>query len=454
MALTNLSSVHNEPACEHNQAKSERERKAGCPKPQPGNVAGGCAFDGAMITLVPVADVAHVVHGPIGCCGNSWDSRGSLSSGPDLYRRGFTTDLAEHDIVFGGEGKLQATIAQVIDRHDPPAVFVYTTCVPALIGDDVDGVCRAAAAETGRPVIPIHAPGFVGSKSLGNRIAGQALLDQVIGTAEPPDTTPTDICLVGEYNIAGELWEVLPLLDRLGIRVLSTISGDGRYANLTWAHRARATMVVCSKALVNVARGMEERYGIPWFEGSFYGVRATSDALRQIAGILGDPDLGRRTEELIEAEEAAARAALAPWRERLMGKRAVLYTGGVKSWSVVSALQDVGVEVVATGVTKSTDGDVERIRDLLGADAELIEQGNPAGLIDLVRRNRADILIAGGRNQYTAIKARVPFLDINQEREVGYAGYRGAVELARQVDLAITNPVWGHVRRPAPWEAS
>jgi nitrogenase molybdenum-cofactor synthesis protein NifE len=452
MAVTDLPTVLDEPACDHNRSKSSRERRAGCPKPEPGAVAGGCAFDGAMITLVPVADVAHVVHGPIGCSGNSWDGRGSLSSGPDLYRRGLTTDLTGHEVVFGGERKLRATLLDVIRRFRPPAAFVYVTCVPALIGDDVDAVCREVAAETGVAVVPVHVPGFIGSKSLGNRIAGKALLDHVIGTREPPDTTRFDICLVGEYNIAGELWDVLPLLDQLGVRVLSRISGDGRYDDLTWAHRSRATMVVCSKALVNVARGMEERYGIPWFEGSFYGVRATSDALRRIATLLGDPDLAERTEQVIATEEAAADTALAPWRERLDGKRAVLYTGGVKSWSVVSALQDVGVEVVATGVTKSTDGDVERIHDLLGTDAHLIEAGNPAGLMDLVRDHRADILIAGGRNQYTAIKNRVPFLDINQEREVGYAGYVGAVELARRVMGAITNPVWERVRRPAPWD--
>ena len=38
-----------------------------------------CAFDGAMIVLQPIADAAHIVHGPIACCGNSWEGRGSLS---------------------------------------------------------------------------------------------------------------------------------------------------------------------------------------------------------------------------------------------------------------------------------------------------------------------------------------------------------------------------------------
>jgi nitrogenase molybdenum-iron protein alpha/beta subunit len=32
--------------------------------------------------------------------------------------------------------------------------------------------------------------------------------------------------LIGEYNIAGDLWGMQPLFDRLGIRILSCISGD------------------------------------------------------------------------------------------------------------------------------------------------------------------------------------------------------------------------------------
>ena len=51
------------------------------------------------------------------------------------------------------------------------------------------------------------------------------------------------------------------------------------------------------------------------------------------------------------------------------------------------------------------------------------------------------------------MKARIPFLDINQEREFGYAGYAGMVELARQLALSMESPVWAAVRKPAPWAA-
>jgi nitrogenase molybdenum-cofactor synthesis protein NifE len=135
----------------------------------------------------------------------------------------------------------------------------------------------------------------------------------------------------------------------------------------------------------------------------------------------------------------------------LQGRKVLLYTGGVKSWSVIAALQDLGMQVVATGTKKSTEEDKARIRELMGQEAVMIEDGNPRALIDLVRENNVDVLIAGGRNMYTALKARIPFLDINQEREFGYAGYTGMVELARQLVLTIESPIWQQVRAPAPW---
>ncbi len=431
---------------------------------QAGATAGGCAFDGAQIALLPIADVAHIVHGSIACAGSSWDNRGTRSSGPRTFRIGMTTDLTEQDVIMGrGEKRLFHSIKQAIDSHSPAAVFVYNTCVPALIGDDIEAVCKAAAERWGTPVVPVDCAGFYGTKNLGNRIAGEAMVKYVCGTREPDPLPPAaaeaghkihDIALVGEYNIAGELWHVLPLLDELGLRVLCTLSGDARVREVQTMHRSKANMMVCSKAMVNVARKLKESFETPWFEGSFYGVRDVSQALRDFARLIDDADLTQRTEALIAREEAKIAEQLAPWRERLAGKRVLLYTGGVKSWSVIAALQDLGMEVVATGTRKSTEEDKARIRELMGEDAVMLEEGNPRALIDRVREQKVDVLIAGGRNMYTALKARIPFLDINQEREFGYAGYVGMVELARQLALTIESPIWQSVRQPAPWRTT
>ena len=128
-----------------------------------------------------------------------------------------------------------------LSRGDsPPAVFVYSTCVTALIGDDIDAVCRHASGKLGLPVVPVNAPGFVGAKNLGNKLAGEALLDHVIGTLEPEIETPFDVNILGEYNLSGELWQVKPLLERLGIRLQACITGDARYREVAASHRARS----------------------------------------------------------------------------------------------------------------------------------------------------------------------------------------------------------------------
>lgn len=456
MKQKDIAALLDEPACSHN-----KKSKSGCAKPKPGSAAGGCAFDGAQIALLPIADVAHIVHGPIACAGSSWDNRGTRSSGPRLYRIGMTTDLTEQDVIMGrGEKRLFHAVKQAVDDYAPAAVFVYNTCVPALVGDDVEAVCKAATERCGVPVVPVDAAGFYGTKNLGNRIAGEAMVKYVCGTREPEAATPLpgnipvyDVNLVGEYNIAGELWHVLPLLDELGIRVLCTLSGDARFHEVQTMHRAKVNMMVCSKAMINVARKLEDSFGTPWFEGSFYGVQDMNNALRDFARLIGDGDLIARTENLIAREQSRIDKALEPWRERLRGKKVLLYTGGVKSWSIISALQDLGMTVVATGTKKSTEEDKARIRELMGEDAKMIEDGNPRALINIVRENQVDVLIAGGRNMYTALKARIPFLDINQERDFGYEGYQGMVELARQLALTLESPVWEAVRRPAPWYA-
>ena len=454
MTTGKINELLTQPGCEHNHKKDGKGKNKACQQQaQPGAAQGGCAFDGASIALVPIADVAHLVHGPIACAGNSWGSRGSLSSGPMLYKMGFTTDLSENDIIFGGEKKLYKAIRDVKERYQPAAIFVYLTCVTALIGDDLEAVCRTASEKFEIPVVPVSSPGFVGSKNLGNRIGGEALLEYVVGTEEPEYTTPYDINLIGEYNIAGELWGVLPLLEKVGIRVLSKITGDARYREVAYAHRAKLNVLICSKALINMAHKMEERYGIPYIEASIYGVEDMNNLLRAIARQLGDADLKARVEELIAIETAKLDVALAPYRERLQDKRVVLYTGGVKSWSIISAAKDLGMNVVATSTKKSTEEDKARIKNLLGKDGIMLQKGNAQELLKTIAKTKADMLIAGGRNQYTALKARIPFLDINQERHHPYAGYLGTVEMAKELDEALHSPIWGQVRREAPWES-
>jgi nitrogenase molybdenum-cofactor synthesis protein NifE len=437
-----------ESACDHNKT-----RKVACNSTTPGATTGGCAFEGSQISLFPYADAVHLVHGPITCIGASWETRTTKTSYPgrDFTQMGFTTGISTKDVVFGGEEKLMKSIDYIMAHYTPEAVFVYSTCVTALIGDDIDAVCKHAANKYQLSVVPVHAPGFVGGKNLGSRLGGEAALMHLIGTKEPEFSTPFDINLIGEYNVTGDMWQYSPFLEELGIRVLSTLSGDGRVSAIRTAHRAKLNVIVCAKSLISLTRKMEEKYGIPSISLSFYGKRDTSNGLLAIAEALGDKDLIERTKQLIAREEAKLETKLKPYREVFKGKKAVLNTGGNKSWSIASALQDLGIEVVATAVKKATEADRKKAREYLGENGVLMM--NPgAEQAKVIDERGAHLLLAGGRSLYTAIKKGIAFADVNQEKKKSYGGYDGLLNLAEDLKNAVESPVFKNVSRRAPWE--
>jgi len=446
-----IKELMNESACSHNANKKKGE---GCDKPKPGLAAGGCAFDGAQISLFPYADAVHLVHGPQTCLGASWETRETLSSykGRDHTVMGFTTGITTNDVIFGGDKRLDESIDYIMEHYNPEGIFVYSTCVTALVGDDIDTTCRHASTRHGGvPIIPVHAPGFVGGKNLGSRLAGEAVLEHLIGTKEPEETTPYDINLIGDYNVTGDMWEYLPILEKIGIRVLSSLSGDGRVGSIRTAHRAKLNVIVCAKSLITLCRKMKENYGIPWISVSFYGKRDTTFAIREIVKALGDEKLIAKAEEVIAEEEAKLETKLAPYKKLFEGKKAVLNTGGNKSWSIASGLQDLGVEVVATSIRKATEEDAAKARDYLGPDGVLMK--TPASQqAQVIDDTGAHILLAGGRSLYTAIKKKISFIDVNQEKKVSYGGYDGLLNLAEDLRHAFNNPVFANVGKKAPWD--
>lgn len=406
----------------------------------------GCAFRGAKMALQPITDVAHLVHGPASCETGSWEFRPTRSSGPELHRLSLTTDMGEKDVVFGGEKRLMAAIGEVIKATNPPAVFVYQTCLPAMTGDDLRAVCQAAASRWGRPVIPVDAPGLAGSRPYGNHLAAQALLEHVVGSFEPELTTATDINLIGEFNLGGELERIRPLLSALGIRVLASLSGDGRYAEIASAHRAQASLLLCSQGMSHLAEGLERRYGIPLIQGSFHGAVNCADTLRRLADLLvrlgGPVDLPERTERLIRREQMRVEGRLQGLRQKLADKRVLLRCGGAKAWSLIETLQSAGMLVVGSTLNKASPDDRETTERLVGFPTK-----NPDDV-------EADIVLSGGGNQFEAMKQGKAWLEVNHQRDFALSGFDGGIALLERIARTLASPVWEQLASTAPWDAS
>ena len=68
-------------------------------------------------------------------------------------------------------------------KYPAKLVFVYSTCIVGVIGDDLEAVCKAASERHRIEVIPVQSSGFIGNKSAGYRAATDALFRLI----EPPD---------------------------------------------------------------------------------------------------------------------------------------------------------------------------------------------------------------------------------------------------------------------------
>jgi nitrogenase molybdenum-cofactor synthesis protein NifE len=199
-----------------------------------------------------------------------------------------------------------------------------------------------------------------------------------------------------------------------------------------------------------MARKMEEKWGIPWISVSFYGKRDTTNAIMEIVKAFNDETLSKKAAEVIAGEEALCDEKLIPYKELFRGKKAVLNTGGNKSWSFISALQDLGVDVVATAINKATEDDVEKAREYLGPEGVLMKVPS-VDQPKVIKEKGADILLAGGRSLYTALKNKIAFVDVNQEKKISYGGYDGLVNFAKDVADALNNPVFKIASKDAPW---
>jgi nitrogenase molybdenum-cofactor synthesis protein NifE len=411
-----------------------------------------CAFCGSRVVLYPIADAVHLVHGPIGCAAYTWDIRGALSSGPALHRMSFSTDLREEDVVFGGEKKLYAALSALVEEHRPKAAFVYSTCVAGIIGDDVEAVCRRVSAERGIPALAVRAEGFMGTKKDGYRAACDALLSLVeAGGPEPPyrgdpavADSPYSINVLGEFNLAGEAWIIRKYYEEMGVRVNALLTGDGRVDEVRSASRARLNVVQCSGSMSYLAKAMEERFGTPRRQVSYFGLDDAAEALYSVADFFSEePEIGRRAAALVAREAAAAESELASIRSELEGRRAAVYVGGAfKARSLVKALRLIGVSTVLVGSQTGSEEDYEDLSAICDPGTYVVDDSNPAELSRIVRETGAEIFIGGVKERPIAYKLGLGFCDHNHERKVPLAGFEGMVNFAREVRASALSPVW------------
>ena len=401
-----------------------------------------CVFCGSRVVLYPVADAVHLVHGPIGCASYTWDIRGSLSSGPELHRLSFSTDLREKHIIYGAEDTLYKSLCELIDRYSPKCAFVYSTCIIGIIGDDVSAVCRRVQKEKNIPVRPVHSEGFKGTKKDGYKAACDALFS-IIGTGSTQDISVHSINILGEFNLAGEAWIIKEYYKKMGIEVVSVMTGDGRIADIQRSHGASLNVVQCAGSMTPLAVMMKEKYRIPFIRVSYFGLEDMAEALYNVAMHFKQDIFLEKAQHIVKEEVEKILPDLTHFKKELSGKKAAIYVGGAfKAFSLVKALQLLGIDVVVAGSQTGNTENYEFLKSMLKPGSIIADDSNPSELSNFALEKKVDLFIGGVKERPMAMKLGIAFCDHNHERKIPLAGFIGMLNFAKEVYSSVMSPVW------------
>lgn len=469
----------------------------------------GCCYAGCKgVVLGPTRDIINLVHGPIGCSFYAWLTRRNQTKPPteadeNFMTYCFSTDMQDENIVFGGEKKLRKAIQEAYDLFHPKAIGVFATCPVGLIGDDIHTVTREMKEKFGDcNVFAFSCEGYKGvSQSAGHHIANNQLFKHVVGLDDTVKPGKYKIALLGEYNIGGDSFVIDEIMEKCGITVVSTFSGNSTINQFENAHTADLSCVMCHRSINYVADMMEKKYGIPWIKVNFIGAKATAKSLRKIADYFGDPELKARVEEVISEEISKVEKVASEVRTRCEGKTAMMFVGGSRAHHYQELFTEIGMKTVAAGYefahrddyegrkvlpTIKTDADSKNIEELevhedplkykprktpeeiallksKGFDFKDYEGMMPTmdegSLViddiseheaeELLRLYKPDIFCAGIKEKYVIQKHGIPCKQLHSYDYGGpYAGFKGAINFYLEIDRMVNASVWKMLTPP------
>lgn len=474
----------------------------------------GCTYAGCKgVVLGPTRDIVNITHGPIGCGFYSWLTRRNQTKPVDendsnFITYCFSTDMQDSNIVFGGEEKLKQAIREAYELFHPKAIAIFSTCPVGLIGDDVHRVARHMKEEIGNGIniFGFSCEGYRGvSQSAGHHIANNGLFKNLIGRDDKVrGSLKYRVNLLGEYNIGGDAFELERVMEKCGINLVATFSGNSSIQKFENAHTADLNMVMCHRSINYVAEMMETAFGIPWIKVQPIGAHSTAKMLRKIAQYFGDKALSDRVEEVIEEEMKAVEAVRSKIHPRTKGKLAMLFVGGSRAHHYQDLFEELGMTTIAAGYefghrddyegrrvipTIQIDADSRNIEEITvskdetrykprkteeemkALEAEGMEFNEYHGLmaqmekgtlvIDdlshyemdrLIEKYNPDVFCAGIKEKFCVQKMGIPLKQLHNYDVGGpYAGFKGAINFYKDIEQMVCASIWKEIK--APWES-
>ena len=235
-----------------------------------------------------------------GCCGRNTSL---ISRMPEYDYRFFYLMMDETDVVTGRHlRKIPQAVQEVVEilPKRPSVVMICITCVDALLGTDMERVCRRAEEQAGLPVRPCYMYALTRE---GRKPPMVHVRQSLYSLLEPRKKKSTAVNILGFFAPLQEDCELYDLLRSIGVRQIREISRCKDYAEYQCMSEANFNLVLNPEARF-AARDFEERLQIPSIElRRLYQIEKIHSQYQALGAALGaelrDEDMYRETKNTI-----------------------------------------------------------------------------------------------------------------------------------------------------------
>lgn len=211
----------------------------------------GLAIPGSIMLLI----------GP-GCCGRNTTI---LSEMGGYSERFFYYQMDETDIVTGRHlRKIASAIEEILATQTvcPSVVMVCMTCVDALLGTDMEQVCKKATQKIGVPVVPCYMYALTRE---GRKPPMVDVRRAVYSLLEKQTRNRRTVNLIGYFSPLQDDCELYELLKNMGIHTIHELARCKDYDSYKTLSQANFNIILHPEARL-AAQDMQERLGIPSIE--------------------------------------------------------------------------------------------------------------------------------------------------------------------------------------------
>ena len=336
------------------QCRHTARRRAGAGTEK--KIVHSCGAAGSVYPLLFLEGTATILHGPRSCAHimaasrdmTDAESKALLAPCSSRLR---CTGMDDSVSVFGGGDLLRTAILDEINSGTR-YVFVVTSCVSGIIGDDVEDIVRSVGRDHPEAFVrAVMADGnIIGEWDEGYAATADMLMDLVEDGFEPD---PMAVNVIGEryFFRQGECEsDVADLFRPFGMRVNCRFMHETSIDDIRGFRRAGLTVSAAEDRAANaVSRIIERRLGIRVEHGMVpVGMSGYRSFAERIAERTGD----RTTAiDVLYAAEEKYRSEMVRHRERFGGRSVIVmdkFTQDI-DW-LLEVLDDIGARIILVGV--------------------------------------------------------------------------------------------------------